>query len=67
MWRERMGTEEAKTIYKDRAATAECVNALMRARYGLWHFTVRGLPKVSCVMLLMVLTHNLLRWMSLTS
>jgi len=26
-WRERMGTEEAKIIYKDRAATAECVNA----------------------------------------
>jgi hypothetical protein len=24
-WRRRMGTEEAKTIYKDRAATAECV------------------------------------------
>ena len=26
-WRRRMGTEEAKAIYKDRAATAECVNA----------------------------------------
>lgn len=27
-WRQRMGTEEAKALYKDRAATAECVHAL---------------------------------------
>jgi len=66
-WRERMETEEAKAIYKERAATSECVNALMRARYGLGQFRVRGLPKVFCVILLLVLTHNLLRWMSLTS
>ena len=65
-WRERMGTEEAKGIYKERAATSECVNALMRARYGLEQFRVRGLPKVLCVTLLLVLTHNLLRWMSLS-
>src|SRR4051812_2426020 len=26
-WRKRMGTDEAKEIYKERAATAECVNA----------------------------------------
>ncbi|MBI2848506.1 MAG: IS1182 family transposase [Chloroflexi bacterium] len=66
-WRERMKTEEAKEIYKERAATAECVNALMRARYGLKQFTVRGLPKVLCVTLLLVVTHNLLRWITLTS
>jgi len=66
-WRGRMNTEEAREIYKERAATSECVNALMRARYGVGQFRVRGLPKVLCVTLLMVLTHNLLRWMSLTS
>ena len=66
-WRERMGTEEAKKVYKERAAVAECVNALMRSRYGLWRFTVRGLPKVSCVTLLVALTHNLCRWMSLNN
>jgi len=66
-WRERMETEEAKGIYKERAATAECVNALMRARYGLKQFTVRGLPKVLCVTLLLVVTHNLLRWITLTN
>lgn len=64
-WRERMNTGEARAIYKERAATAECVNALMKGRYGLDRFMVRGLPKVLCVTLLMVLTHNLLRWISL--
>jgi transposase len=65
-WRARMKTEEAQTIYKERAATSECVNALMRARYGLEQFTVRGVPKVLGVALLMALAHNLLRWISLT-
>jgi transposase len=66
-WRARMETEEAKIIYRDRASTSECVNALMRVRYGLKKLTVRGLPKVLSVALLMVLTHNLFRWISLTS
>jgi transposase len=63
-WRERMGTEEAKAIYKRRAATAECVNAQSRNR-GLQQFRVRGLAKVKCVMLLFVLAHNLMRMVAL--
>lgn len=59
-WRRRMGTEEAKTIYKDRAATAECVNALARRR-GLIQFVVRGLAKVRAVALWHALAHNVLR------
>jgi hypothetical protein len=59
-WRERMGTEEAKAIYKDRAATAECVNAQARGR-GLTHLLVRGTGKVKCVVLLFALAHNLMR------
>ena len=39
-WRQRMGTPEAKEIYKERAATAECVNAISRNR-GLRQFLVR--------------------------
>lgn len=66
-WRARMETEEAKTIYRDRASTSECVNALMRIRYGLKKLSVRGVPKVLSIALLMVFTHNLLRWISLTS
>ncbi len=47
-WRQRMGTPEAKEIYKERAATAECVNAISRNR-GLRQFLVRGLQKVRAV------------------
>jgi transposase len=66
-WRQRMGTPEAKAIYKERAATAECVNAQCRSRYGLQQFAVRGVNKVACVVLLTVITHNLLRWLALTA
>ena len=59
-WRQRMGTEEAKTIYKERAATAECVNAIARNR-GLRQFTVRGLRKIKSVVLWYVLAHNMMR------
>lgn len=59
-WRERMGTEEAKEIYKDRAATAECVNAIARNR-GLRQFCVRGLIKVKAVLLWHALAHNFIR------
>jgi hypothetical protein len=55
-----MGTEEAKTIYKERAATAECVNAIARNR-GLRQFTVRGLRKIRSVVLWYVLAHNMMR------
>ena len=43
-WRTRMATDAAQAIYKERAATAECVNAQARNR-GLQHFVVRGLRK----------------------
>lgn len=59
-WRVRMATSEAQQIYKDRAATAECVNALARNR-GLQQFRVRGSPKVLAVVLWYALAHNLMR------
>ena len=59
-WRERMGTEGAKAIYKERAATAECVNAQARGR-GLLQLLVRGLAKVKAIALWHALAHNLLR------
>jgi transposase len=59
-WRVRMGTEEAKEIYKQRAATAECVNAQARHR-GLSQFLVRGLQKVKAVALWIATAHNLAR------
>jgi transposase len=59
-WRRRMATDEAKAIYRQRASTAECVNALARNR-GLQRFLVRGLRKVKAVVLLYALAHNLMR------
>jgi len=59
-WRRRMATEAAKEIYKERASTAECVNALARNR-GLYQFRVRGQVKVRAVLLWFVLAHNLVR------
>jgi transposase len=63
-WRTRMSTEEAKTIYRERAATAECVNALARER-GLIRLRVRGKGKVRGVLLLHALAHNLMRTFAL--
>jgi transposase len=63
-WRKRMDTEEAKAIYKERAATAECVNAHARNR-GLGQFRVRGTAKVRCVLLFHALAQNLMRTLAL--
>lgn len=63
-WRERMGTPEAKEIYKDRAATIECVNAQARQR-ELKQVTVRGTLKVLAVALWYALAHNLMRAVTL--
>lgn len=59
-WRERMGTAEAKSIYKERAATSECVNAHTRNR-GLQQLPVRGLGKVLAILLWHALAQNLMR------
>jgi hypothetical protein len=59
-----MATPEAQAIYKDRAATAECVNALARNR-GLRQLLVRGVVKVKAIALWYAVAHNLLRTVSL--
>lgn len=63
-WRRRMGSDAAREIYKDRAATTECVNAQARNR-GLLRMPVRGLAKVRCVVRLYALAHNLMRMVAL--
>lgn len=65
-WRKRMGTDEAKQIYKDRAATAELVNADLKAHRGL-ALPVRGLNKVLTVGVWYALAYNLMRWAALTT
>jgi transposase len=63
-WRQRMSTEEAKAVYKNRGAIAEWTNAQIR-QHGLSRFTVRGIIKVTTVMFLIVITHNILQWAAL--
>ena len=63
-WRQRMATAAAQAIYKDRAATAECVNALARNR-GLRQLLVRGLAKVKAIVLWYAVAHNVARALSL--
>jgi hypothetical protein len=59
-WRARMETEQAKTLYRQRGATAEWVNAQLRAQ-GLLRFLVRGIEKTLAVVLMHALTHNMRR------
>ncbi len=65
-WRVRMGTDEAKEIYRERGATAECVNAIARNR-GLRHFLVRGLHAAKAVALIFALAHNAARTLAMVA
>jgi transposase len=60
-WRARMASEEAKTIYKARAATSETVNADAKAHRGLDHLAVRGQGKALGSACLFALTYDILR------
>jgi len=64
-WRERMATDEAKEIYKQRAATAETVNADAKAHRGLDSMSVRGRDKALGSACLFALTYNVLRLITL--
>lgn len=59
-YRQRMGTEEAKAIYRRRSAIAEFPNADCRNR-GLTQFRVRGLVKAKAQALWHALAYNFLR------
>jgi transposase len=65
--RARMRSEAGQAIYRERAPTAELVNADMKTWRTLDRFWVRGQRKVLCVVLLNVLAHNFLRWIALSS
>ena len=59
-WRKRMGTPEAKETYKERGATAECVNAQARNR-GMQQLMVRGIEKVKAIATWFAIAHNMAR------
>jgi len=59
-WRQRMVDPIGKLIYRQRAASIECVNAQAR-NHGLQHFPVRGPAKAKVTGLWHALAHNLMR------
>ena len=63
-WRQRMGLPGSKEIYKQRASTAEWVNAQARNR-GLQQFRVRTLRKVKDIAMWFAIVHNLVRGITL--
>ncbi len=60
-YRSRMASAEGKQIYKQRAATAETVNADLKTWRGLDRLLVRGLGKVLTVAIWSALAYNLMR------
>jgi transposase len=61
-WRQRMGTDPARAISKERASTIETVNGALKTRRGLDRFRVRGRSKARCVALWCVLGDNLVHF-----
>ena len=59
VWRERMNQEESKAIYR-RRGRIETVNGILKGR-GLGIMRVRSIAKVTAVVLMQVLAHNLWR------
>jgi len=59
-WRQRMVDPIGKLIYRQRAASIECVNAQAR-NHGLQHFPVRGPAKAKVTGIWHALAHNLMR------
>jgi len=64
-FRQRMATEQAKELLKERPSIAEFPNAECRNR-GLQQFRVRGLERVKSSVLINILTYNFVRWLGLT-
>jgi len=64
-WRSRMQTNEAKAIYRQRAATAEIVHADGKAHRTLARVPLRSVDKAFSCACLFALTHNMLRAISI--
>ncbi len=62
---QKMQTEEAKRIYRQRGAIAEFPNAWIKEKLGLRQFRLRGLAKVLLEVLWAALTYNIQQWIRL--
>jgi transposase len=58
-WRDFMTSQEGLEAYRGRSPLVENVNAMLKARYGLTEFVVRGVARSTCVLLLIGIAHNL--------
>jgi transposase len=63
---EKMQTEPAKSIYRQRGAVAEFPNAWIKDKLGLRQFRLRGLIKVRLELLWAALTYNIQQWIRLS-
>ena len=64
-FRQKMQSEQAREIYRQRAQVAETPNLWIKAKFGLRQFSVRGLRKVGMEALWACLTYNICVWMRL--
>ena len=63
---EKMQTESAQAIYRQRGAVAEFPNAWIKEKLGLRQFRLRGLVKVRLEVLWAALTYNIQQWVRLS-
>jgi transposase len=64
-FKQKMQTEEAKAIYRQRGPVAEFPNAWIKEKLGLRQFHVRGLLKAKLETLWVCLTYNIQQWIRL--
>jgi len=64
-FKEKMQTESARAIYRQRGAIAEFPNAWIKDKLGLRQFHVRGWLKVRMETLWVCLTYNIQQWVRL--
>ena len=64
-FRQKMQTEQAREIYRQRAQIAETPNLWIKEKFGLRQFSVRGLSKVGMEALWTCLTYNIRIWIRL--
>jgi hypothetical protein len=60
-WRKRMEANEAKEIYRARAGLCELNNAHQKRHHGIEQLLVRGIKKVTCVVLFHSIASNIIQ------
>jgi len=63
--REKMASESAREIYKQRSQIAEFPNAWIKEKFGLRRFRLRGLIKVTMEAMWAAIAYNLSQWIRL--